>query len=197
MSYKHIDELALESWFKRPWILLGTGESLDNFNAVDWTDHNIAAIYDAYYAAPNCDILFYSDSWMIDTLPYINDGSAISARHIATRSINVQFLHYFFKYENVVMWDYDCDKNNYGIRLFNDKTQYPCSNTSSFIVFWLGTMGVREIKTWGIDGGFGVSSIVSKDYSKGCKEGSGWNPNIENEGVYGHAKNFGIKMIKM
>lgn len=197
MSHRHIDTLASEPWFQRPWIMLGTGPSLDRFQADEWSDHNVAAIYDAFYAAPKCDILFYSDSWVKDTLPYLADGSAASARYIAARAINAQFVHHFHRYDNVVMWDYDCDRTYYGVHLFTDRQPYPCSNTSAFIVLWLGTMGVREIKTWGIDGGWGVASSVSQLYRDGAVPGGEWNPDLENAGAFGHASSFGINMVKM
>ena len=197
MSHRHIDTLAQEEWFQRPWIMLGTGPSLDTFNADEWPGHNIAAIYDAFYAARDCDILFYPDSWVKDTLPYLENGEAASARYIGARAINAQFVHHFHRYDNVVMWDYDCDRTNYGVRMFEDRQPYPCSNTSSFVVLWLGTMGVREIRMWGIDGGRGVSRHVSQKYIDTNEKSLTWDPDKENGGVYGHAGGFNINLIKM
>lgn len=196
MSYRHIDTLAQEDWFKRPWMILGTGASLDRFNAEDWQDHNIAAIYDAWYACPKCTILFASDSWADERLLYIQNGQASSATYIATRSINANLMHYYHKYQNVVMWDYDCDQANYGVRLFPHIPQYPCSNTSSFVVLWLGTHGVREIKTFGIDGGRGVvSKHVSEQYRIDAMN-MNQDFDLENQGVYGHAAHYGIKITR-
>lgn len=193
MSYRHIDTLAQEDWFKRPWIMLGTGHTLDMFNQDEWDGYNIAAIYDAWYACKHVDVLFVSDDW---TQRAFADGKywqQPNNRYVATRSINAKNLTIE---TNVVFWDYTCDIDYWGIRLFNDRAPYPCSNTSSFVTLWLGTMGVREIHTYGIDGGYTLSSKVSDSYRFNATPERGWNPDIENEGVYGHAASFGIKMIK-
>lgn len=194
MTYRHIDTIASELWFQRQWIMLGTGPSLDSFKAEEWPDHNIAAIYDAFYACQHIDILFASDDWTQNTFDAFHYWNHPKNRYVATRSINAKNLT---DQTNVVMWDYACDETNWGIRLFHDRQPYPCSNTSSFIVLWLGTMGVREIRTWGIDGGWGLSRHVSDAYRINSTEERGWNPDVENEGVYGHAASFGINMIKM
>lgn len=194
MTYRHIDTIAKEEWFSRPWIMLGTGPSLDEFRPEEWEDYNIAAIYDAFYACKRIDVLFASDDWTqraFEAYHYWNDPKN---RYVATRSINARNIT---DQTNVVLWDYTCDENNWGIRLFSDRQPYPCSNTSSFIVLWLGTMGVREIRTWGIDGGWGLSKHVSEPYRVNSTPELGWNPDVENEGVYGHASSFGIKIIKM
>lgn len=194
MSHRHIDTLASEPWFQRPWIMLGTGHTLDRFDPKEWPEHNIAAIYDAFYACDRVDVLFVSDDWnqkAFDCGQYWNDPKN---RYVATRGINAKNIT---TQTNVVLWDYTCDSDHWGVRIFPDRTMYPCSNTSAFIVLWLGTMGVKEIRTWGIDGGWTLSSKVSYSYRVNSTPELGWNPDIENEGVYGHAASFGINMIKM
>jgi len=192
MNYRHIDTLAMEEWFTRPWLMLGTGPSLDKFDPKQWTDHNIAAIYDAFYACDTVDILFDPDKWEDYGPHYPMYNHAENIRYVGTRSINQRHIG---DRTNVVMWDYDCDYDYYNARVFPDIRQYPCSNTSSFIVLWLGTMGVRQIKTYGIDGGRGVSTKVSDGYRSGT-EGRTWNPDKENEGVFGHAASFGIEIVR-
>jgi hypothetical protein len=188
---RHINDLRNEDWFNRPWLLLGTGHSLDNFNPKDWKDHNIAAIYDAYYACDYVDVLLVSDYWHDKTGYEEWYFKNKNIRYVATRSYNIVYIGIN---SNVVMWEYDCDKKNYNVNIFHDVEAYPCSNTSSFAVMWLGKMGVKEIKTFGIDSGKGMSKYVTETY----KNGTGIDHDFthENEGVYGHAQNYGIQLIK-
>lgn len=188
--YRHINSLKDEEWFNRPWIMLGTGPTLDNFNPKDWQDHNIIAIYDAFFACEKIDILFVSDEWD-DYLYHSNYWNDSKNRYVATRGINAKKIT---DQKNIVMWDYDCDNNK---RVFYDIDMFPCSNTSSFIVLWLGRMGVKEIKTFGIDGGKTYSKKVSKKYYDLSMNDPMCDPDIENQGVYGHADMYGIKLIKM
>ena len=190
MNYRHIDTLAQEDWFNRPWLMLGTGPSLDNFNPEDWRDHNIAAIYDAFYACDHIDVHFVSDAWSSPVFEYKYWRDPRS-RYVATRAINLEFMQ---GETNIVMWDYTCDRDRLGVHLFKDRQPYPCSNTSSFIVMWLGEMGVRHIKTFGIDGGLGLSKHVSESYKRYSTPQYEFNPDVENEGVWGHAASFGIKI---
>lgn len=194
---RHINDLKKEEWFNRPWLLLGTGPSLDNFNPDEWQDHNIAAIYDSYYACKYVDLLFVPDCWHDKTgykeWYFKNDN----IRYVATRSYNIVDIGID---SNVVMWDYDCDKTNYNIRIFHDVEPYPCSNTSSFAVLYLGSMGIKEIKMYGIDGGKGMSKHVSdiyRDHTEALHERVNHDFTFENQGLYGHAQNFGINLIKM
>lgn len=189
--YRHINSLKNEEWFNRPWIMLGTGPTLDNFNPKDWQDHNILAIYDAFFACDKVDVLLVSDKWDLQDYDY-NYWTDNKNRYVATRNINANYIG---DQTNIVMWDYDCDKTT---RIFTDEDMYPCSNTSSFAVLWLGRMGVKEIKTFGIDGGGMVySKKVSKAYYDASIKFNGVTPDVENEGVYGHAAIFGINLIKM
>jgi hypothetical protein len=192
---RHIDTLKQEAWFTRPWILLGTGPSLDRFNPKEWEGYNIAAVYDAYFACDFVDVLFVSDRWhnnpSIENWYWLNDN----IRHVATRSVNVIHIG---NDSNTVLWDYDCDVKEYHLRLFQNEL-YPCSNTSSFAVLWLGKMGVKRIHTFGIDGGKGVSKYVSEAYRKSIEdyhEGLNYDFTHENGGVYGHANSYGIELVK-
>lgn len=194
---RHINDLKGEEWFGRPWILLGTGPSLDNFKASDWKDHNICAIYDAYYACDYVDLLFVSDYWHVKNTYHEKYWKHDNVRYVGTRSINIIHIG---NESNVVMWDYDCDQHKYSVRIFNDVPQYPCSNTSSLAVLYLARMGVKEIKTFGIDGGKGYSKFVSETYRKNADNYFSkllHDFNVENGGVYGHAAAHGVKLIKM
>ena len=187
---RHINDLKNEIWFSRPWLLLGTGPSLDKFNQDEWDGYNIAAIYDAYFACNYVDLLFISDLWDPNKKYYwVMDN----VRYVATRNINAHLIN---GQENVVMWDYTCDSP----KLFDEYEVYPCSNTSSFAVMYLGKMGIKEIKTYGIDGGKGVSKYVSNEYKnsiiKDYNEGLDYDFSIENQGVFGHARDLGINLIR-
>jgi hypothetical protein len=190
MNLRHIDELTTEPWFRNPWVLLGTGPSLDTFEYEKWKDYNIAAIYDAANVCERATIVFASDWWDGKDwhIPYFDKTNII-----ATRIINVDQTR-----EKTYFWEYDCDVEQMGgRRLLPQYRTYPCSNTSSFITYWLGTHGVRTIYTSGIDGGWGVSSSVSDWYRDNAMESKGWDPDRENEGIYGHASSFGIQLIRI
>jgi hypothetical protein len=193
MNYRHIDTLATKEWFNRPWILLGTGPSLDRYNPEEWRNHNIAAIYDAFYACDHVDILFAADPWNNPVFSEYGYWVDPKNRYVATRGINAGRIG---ELTNVVMWDYDCDYLYTQTRIFPDIRQYPCSNTSSFAVLWLGTMGVKQIKTFGIDGGHEYSKKCSETYRILNEQDPVSNPNVENEGVFGHAVSFGIEIIR-
>ena len=188
---RHLDELTKEPWFKQPWVILGTGPSLNNFDYENWKDYNIAAIYDAAFACEKVRVTFASDHWWGKT-----DHHAYFDRseYVATRIINSEIP----PFENVRYWEYDCDVEQLGgRRLFPEVRTYPCSNTSSFIVYWLCFHGVKEIYTCGIDGGWGVADVVRDVYREQATPDRGWHPDRENEGVYGHASGHGVTLIKI
>ena len=188
---KHIDDIVSEKWFTQPWVLLGTGSSLNRFDYNNWKNYNIAAIYDAAFACDKCRIVFASDHWVGN-----NDSHLLYFQKtdiVATRIINSHFID-----DKVHFWEYDCDVEQLGgRRLFPEKRTYPCSNTSSFIIYWLGVHGIKTVYTSGIDGGWSIADVVSPTYRDQAKEERGWHPDRENEGVYGHAEQYGMKLIKI
>jgi hypothetical protein len=186
---RHIKEILQEGWFKsRPWLLLGTGPSLDRFDFDKYKDYNIAAVYSASDVCDRVDLHFISDH----DKNCIEQYYTSKAIYAATRSTN---NHYQHVYKNLLFWEYDCDVSLYqnGVKMFSEDP-YPCSNTSSFAVMFLGRAGVKTIYTCGIDGGYGYSSRVNTEY---IAENTGIDNDKENEGVYGHARNYGIELIRV
>ena len=187
---KHIDSLTQQKWFHQPWVLLGTGPSLNRFDYQNWKNYNIAAIYDAALVCDNCRIVFASDHWATTNhhLAYFSRTDII-----ATRIINSEWNK-----SKTYFWEYDCDVEQLGgRRLFPENRTYPCSNTSSFIIYWLGVHGIKTVYTSGIDGGWGIADAVSPSYREQATAERGWHPDRENEGVYGHAEQYGMKLIKI
>jgi hypothetical protein len=188
---KHIDSLTTQKWFHQPWVLLGTGASLNRFNYDNWKNYNIAAIYDAVFACDRVRVTFASDHWAGNMHHF---SYFMRSDYVATRIINSDIP----PFKNVRYWEYDCDVEQLGgRRLFPENRTYPCSNTSSFIIYWLGVHGIKTVYTSGIDGGWGIADVVSSQYREQATAERGWHPDRENEGVYGHAEQYGMKLIKI
>jgi hypothetical protein len=188
---KHLNELTRMDWFfTKPWILLGTGPSLDNFDYQKYKGtHNIAAVYDAAYACESVDIHFIADKQAFE---WIKPKGKVATRIINTNRNN----------DNTYFWEYDCDFLITGQTesLFIGEPVYRCSNSSSFVVMWMGMLGIKNLLTCGIDGGMGFSKWVSKEYYDiSIKDLIKLNMTFddENQGVFGHAANFGIKLEKI
>ena len=187
---RHLDELTKAEWFKAPWVILGTGPSLNHFDYDKYKGYNIAAIYDAVFACENVRITFASDHWAGSKNHF---AYFPRSEYVATRIINSDHQG-----EKIRYWEYDCDVEQLGgRRLFPEVRTYPCSNTSSFIVYWLCYHGIREIYTSGIDGGWGVADVVRDSYREQATPDKGWHPDRENGGVYGHASGHGVTLIKI
>lgn len=203
----HIDVIAQELWFhSRPWILLGTGPSLDTFDYEKYKDSNIIAVYNAAEASGHVDIHLISDEWQSIVKKDRNDYTVTmyqphlekpivvpsrNSRHIATRILNKH--HYPIGGDKIVYFPYDSDVKQHPENYSGIGTIFRTSNTSSFAVMFLGMQGVKKIYTCGIDGGFGTSNKVDESYRKASLQDF----THENAGVYGHARNFGIELIKL
>lgn len=187
---RHISSIVSEPWFHaKPWLILGTGPSLDKFDYdKDGDKYNIAAIYAASDVCRHVDLHFMSDekAWeVVDEKP---------ARYVATRTINL-----YWRVKNLVFFEYDCDIQHWtnGISLFPGITPYPCSNTSSFVTMFLGMSGVKNVYHYGIDGGFGNSERVDKRYVALNDKHGRINYDIENQGFFGHARHYGMKLTRL
>lgn len=186
---RHLTDITKEPWFwEKPWLLLGTGPSLDTFNPEEHRDKNICAIYAAANVCGLVDLHLMADDGCF------RDGIAdiTRSRYIATRSVNAPIHE---TNPNVVYWEYDCDvQHRFQGKAMMPNPLYPCSCTSSFIVMFFGMIGIRELYTCGIDGGNTYSKKMPQDY---LRANIGSNPDLENEGVYGHAKSYGIELIRV
>ncbi len=201
MHLRNILDIIEEPWFhQKPWILLGTGPSLDRFDYQKYKDtHNIAAIYSAVDVCEKVDIHFLSDQ-----LAYIElfgkvdhrfqlakEYNPDNCRYIATRIINAPGAT-----PNTVYWEYDCDlKYLNEAKIFPGYPTFPCSNTSSLVAQFFGASRVRTIYTFGIDGGFGnTSPRINQNYRD---EATDVDFDVENSGLYGWSNRFGINLIKL
>jgi hypothetical protein len=212
---RHLETVYKEKWFyERSWLLLATGPSLDNFDYEKYKDHNIIAVYNAGDEAVtgHVDIHLCSDEWtkawqnedgsyQVEFYRPEHDGSIIckrrNARYVATRICNRNFAGAI---DNMIFFPYTVDVNHMGHQAYLEAFKhsgseriYPTSNTSSFAVMFLGFAGIKELKICGIDGGVGTSSKVDPFYRKVSDQ----NFDIENYGVYGHAENFGINLVRI
>lgn len=187
---RHLSTIVNEPWFTaKPWLVLGTGPSLDKFDYErEGEQYNIAAIYAAADVCGHVDLHFMSDEKSWDVV------AERPARYVATRTINL-----YWRVKNLLFFEYDCDVRQWtnGISLFPGINPYPCSNTSSFVMMFLGMSGVRNVYHYGVDGGYGNSSRIDQRYIDLNEEKGPVNYDIENQGFFGHAQNYGIKLTNL
>ena len=152
-----IGDIVKEEWFrKKPWLILGTGESLDRFDPKMKQEYNIWAIncaidvpgyadvfhFQDIYAAPG----MYGDGWKIECWPE-------NYRYCAIRpSVRKDFTP-----ENAIAIYYDKDCDSAGT-LKPPGEKYPLSNSTSFAFLFLSRY-FKELFTLGIDDG---SSWIAK-----------------------------------
>lgn len=201
MHLKHIIDITQESWFiEKPWILLGTGPSLDRFDYDKYKDtHNIAAIYSAVDVCERVDLHLLSDQLAYrelfapaqNRLQLAKDYDPSKHRYVGTRIVNVPGAT-----PNTVYWVYNCDLKWFNdINLFPEHIVFPCSNTTSFFPMLLSLTNIRELTTCGIDGGTGETSArINQHYRDEAKS---VNFDVENAGFYAHCRNHGIRLIKL
>lgn len=182
---RHLLEITNEEWFRaKPWLLLGTGPSLDTFN---WDNnkekYNIAAVHVTADVCQKVDLHLLSDTLLLETKS--------NGRYIGTRSINNHVDRH-----NILYWEYEQDVRYFqnGVSLMPQHKVYPTSNTSSFFVMFMGMIGVKQLYTCGIDGGKGTAKRICKEYSE---QSQFTDFDEENKGVHGHAQFHGMELIKI
>lgn len=169
---KHLSDIAAESWFTaRPWLVCGTGPSLERYEKHYANLYNIWTINSAIEATGWADVAAMHDYDLIREL-YLPPAERVELADWVTHATAARFstrvssmhlepwiaaadtarkLHYF-------EFDRDIAELQDGRRYFADKPLYVSSNSSSFAFYFLGQNGIRTIYTIGIDGGKGVTA---------------------------------------
>lgn len=148
-----IETIAAEPWFRaKPWLLLGTGETLDNFKPEYLDKYNIWSINSAIDVSGYADVFQFQDIYVAPAVYGNGDGVSVpdwpkSYRYCAIRPpVLKDFLP-----DNAVGIYYDRDlasaKQSYSGAV------YPLSNSTSFAFMFLCMQKIKEIATLGIDDG--------------------------------------------
>lgn len=203
----HLSAIAHESWFTaRPWLVCGTGPSLERFEPQYRDLYNVWTINSAIEATNWADVAAMHDYdlvrelWMppaerLELGQYI---TAANCKYIATRTSSVHLetqiaaqdhrrqLRYF-------EFDRDIHELQDGKRYFKLHDVYQSSNSSSFAFYFLGSVGIKTIYTIGIDGGKGKIALnVGDKYRERMQH---HNFDKENEGMEHWCRTYDIKRI--
>lgn len=177
-----ISEIKNEAWFNsKPWLICGTGESLNRFTPDMIDKYNIWTIYCSIDVTGYADVFQYQDV-------YINyyDGRQskpmpTNYRYSATRPLNHMievdgkivptFPHAIpLERKKYIYYQGDIDYN--GVKQPENAEIFLTSNSTSFAFWFLARMGVKEIYSLGIqDGSTGVAKGINEGYTTDFYEG--------------------------
>lgn len=195
-----LDEIAKDHWFrKKPWILLGTGPSLDNFDYSKYKDtHNICGIYSACEVCDMVDLhwcqdpIAYNDLFSPERKIYSQCYDPGASRYIVTRIWNKDRYHPW----PVVYYANESDTD--GLLGVNKAWHvYPCSTSAAVVIQFLGRHEISKIYTAGIDGGVGVTAKNLPTRYKESHEHVRTNFTIEVEELTKWASVYNIELIKL
>jgi hypothetical protein len=151
-----ISTIVNEPWFHaKPWLILGTGESLAQYKPEYLEQFNIWAIYAAIDVPGYADVLHYQDT----QVPIYDGPIPRSYRYCAIRHTKAGT----YQPERAVNITYKEDFTDHGLN--PDEADYPRSNSTSFAFLFLASNGVKKIHTLGIDdGSTGFCDLISPLY---------------------------------
>lgn len=164
----NIKEIQSELWFKsKPWLILGTGESLERFTQDMKDRFNIWAIYCAIEKTGYADVLHYQDTYVNY---YLDEPLKADYRYSAIRPINhikdgvpTYPNAYHPKNQKFIYYNNDIQYN--GVQQPDGKV-YPSSNSTSFAFMFLSEAKIGEVYSLGIDdGSTGVAKGLNKFYT--------------------------------
>lgn len=168
-----ISTIRDEKWFKeKPWLICGTGETLEHFDPKMIEEFNLWVIYCAIDITKYADVFHYQDVYV----NYYPENPPRNYRYSAQRPINhmisqggyeVETYPGAFKPERPKNIYYDMDVVHNGVVIPRDEhvEVFPISNTTSFAFNFLCRSGLKEICTLGIDDGTtGVAKGLNQMY---------------------------------
>lgn len=169
----NITDIRQEEWFNaKPWLILGTGESLNRFTPDMIDKYNIWAIYVAIEISKYADVLHYQDTYINY---YLDTPLDADYRYSAIRPINhmvsqgaydIPTYPNAFYPKNPKHIYYDGDIQHNGVKQPDGQT-FPTSNSTSFAFMFLAGSGLREIYSLGIqDGSTGVAKGLNDFYTR-------------------------------
>ena len=171
-----ISEIKSEAWFNsKPWLICGTGETLNKFTPDMIDKYNIWAIYVAIEITGYADVFHYQD---IDINYYPKDKpipQPTNYRYSAIRPINHlvnEGGNTIPTYPNAITLErqkyiyYTGDIQYKGVHQPTNAEVFLTSNSTSFAFWFLSKMGVKEIYSLGIqDGSTGVAKGLNDMYT--------------------------------
>ena len=166
-----ISEIKREDWFyKKPWLILGTGETLNKFTPDMLERFNIWAIYVAIEISKYADVFHYQDTYVNY---YLDQPLNATYRYSAIRPINhikegiPTYPNAYYPLNPKFIY-YDNDITYNGVSHPGESAEiYKTSNSTSFAFWFLAKAGVKEIYSLGIqDGTTGVAKGLNDFYTK-------------------------------
>lgn len=180
---KSIDDIKTEPWFfKKPWLIAGTGPSLANWKPEYIGRFNIWTINAAIDVTGYADICAFHDAEIYHSKKLLKQHP--EAKYFLTRTINQ--LNSVYNPTIYAQLKRDPDKG------FITHTRH---NSSGFAWYYLGKVcGLKQIHCIGIDGGKTVFTNLKKEYQEAE---NGTNFNIHNHAMKHYQNECGYKIIKL
>ena len=155
-----VTQIIKQTWAKdKPWLVVGTGASLERWDASMMLDYNVWTINGALEKTRYADIAAFHDPVIYnEPQKYIN--GKYKARFILTRTCNQKI------YDNTIFVQFKIDPNigHYTFRTFN----------SSSFAFELLMNRFDQVYTLGIDGGRALYQGLTEHYIQ-AEQGTDFN----------------------
>lgn len=143
-----------KDFYTKPWVMLGTGPSLDQFDLKQADEYNVLAIYVASQVCPTTihwcqDPIAYNDLFSVYPKMYTQPKPT---KYLATRYINLSLSRKQYHYANEADRGYPTSWN-----------VYPCGTSAATALRFLARSGIEQVKLYGFDGGIGTTSSLLPD----------------------------------
>ncbi len=206
---KHLTDIAAQPWFTaRPWLVCGTGPSLERFEPQYRNLYNLWTINSAIEATGWADIAAMHDYDLIrelflpaaERVELAGHITTASAAHFSTRASSMHLEPWIAAADTdrkLVYFEFDRDINELqgGRRYFTEYRPYVSSNSSSFAFYFLGSMGITNIHTIGIDGGKGLTALNVGDKYRARMAAHDFDK--ENEGIGHWTREYNLNIRKL
>lgn len=167
---RSIETIVKESWFrKKPWLILGTGETLDRYDPRMADKYNIWTINCAIDVPGYADVFHFQDVYAAQSM--YGNGERVTCwptnyRYCAIRpTVRREVEGSLFTPDNAIAIYYDRDCDSAKIKKPPGE-MFPLSNSTSFAFLFLSRY-CREVYTLGIDDGSNwIAKGVNERYVK-------------------------------
>lgn len=183
---RHWSELnTIKGWGEKPILIVGSSPALDRIDEIDISNFNVIALNYSVVKLGKCWIWAHADHWE-DFYP--PDG--IEHEAMLTRCINRPFIK---EKRKTFILEYKEDTELMNHVMFPGKKMLPRSSTIAGLGLVLVDLGVKEISTVGIDGGYEYSEALRNTPAFNNRE----DYNLHNSGFYHYLSEAKIKINKL
>lgn len=152
----------LPDFYKKPWLVVGSGPSIREFHQITPDNYNVWCINNTFRMTRRADIVAARDPQVI-TVDKILESEILyyDVKFFITDFMNHNMLPHILK-QRTFFISYACSNEfSPGIPVF------PTGSSSPMAFLILGILGVKEIFSIGLDGGIGrVADLVTNEQNQ-------------------------------